>query len=113
MCLLNNAACVWQAVAALGGKAGGERNDAIFLAAALRVDALCRLEAACAQGPMGGLALLQEGTVAVWAPARKEVLGRRRVQLGCLVLQVMSTHIPTNVFCCIGFSTSGCLSGSA
>ena len=37
---------------------------------------------------MGGLTLLQDDTVAVWAPARKEVLGRRRVRLGCLVLQV-------------------------
>ena len=82
------AARLLQAVAALGGRAGGERNDAIFLAAALRVDALRRLEVACAQGSMGGLTLLQDDTVAVWAPARKEVLGRRRVRLGCLVLEV-------------------------
>jgi hypothetical protein len=83
----SDAGAARQAVAALGGAAGGGRSGAVFLAAALRLDALARLEAACAAGPGGPLGLLSTAAVAVWAPARREVIGRRRLSLGGLTLQ--------------------------
>jgi len=90
--LVSDAGAARQAVAALGGASGGGRNDAIFLAAALQLDALARLEAACAAGPGGPLGLLATAAVAVWAPARREVIGRRRLSLGGLTLQARATR---------------------
>ncbi|KAK9845867.1 hypothetical protein WJX81_004581 [Elliptochloris bilobata] len=100
-CLLNErgslAAEPLLAVASLGGEAGNNRNDFIYVAAALRLDALQRLESACAGGPAGGLGLMQEETVAVWAPSRRDVLGRWRLRLGCLVLQEEPVDLPDAV----------------
>lgn len=98
-CVSVNPSCVlaWQAVATtMGGSLDEGRNDAIFLAAKLEIDALRRLEGMCPGYPMGdpggpttALGLLQEETIAVWAPSRRVVLGRRRLRLGALVLQVL------------------------
>ena len=85
----------------MGGSLDNGRNDAIFLAARLEIDALRRLKGMCPGYPMGdpggptaALGLLQEETIAVWAPSRREVLGRRRLRLGALVLQVLGCVNP-------------------
>ncbi len=85
----------------MGGSLDDSRNDAIFLAAKLEIDALRQLEGLCPGypigdpgGPTAALGLLQEETVAVWAPSRREVLGRRRLRLGALVLQVLGCVNP-------------------